>query len=191
MRHTFVIFNHTLNGFVLGAMLARGSAETLKNLFIWWRVRKAARWSNFGGSVASATLVWGTVALVVSYSAYVAEVFRAGIESVHPSQRAAARSLGLTQSQSLRYVVRPQAVRRVIPPLLNDFVSLQKDVGLVSTIGLIDAIRQAQIAQSITYNFTPYTVAALLFIVLAIPTIRVTDAVSARLTSRQQGSLAV
>ena len=103
--------------------------------------------------------VLGTVTLILIYSAYVAEVFRAGIESVHPSQRAAARSLGLTHRQSMRLVILPQAVRRVLPPLLNDFVALQKDVGLISVLGAVDAIRAAQIEAARTFNFTPYVVA--------------------------------
>jgi polar amino acid transport system permease protein len=126
-------------------------------------------------------IVLGCVALVLVYSAYVAEVFRAGIESVHPSQRAAARSLGLSGPQTMRYVVLPQAVRRVIPPLLNDVVSLSKDSGLISILGAaIDAVRAAQIATATTFNFTPYVVAGLLFLVLTIPLTRLTDAVSRR-----------
>jgi polar amino acid transport system permease protein len=132
--------------------------------------------------------VLGTVALILIYSAYVAEVFRAGIESVHPSQRAAARSLGLSHRQSLRLVVLPQAVRRVLPPLLNDFVALQKDCGLISVLGAIDAIRGAQIEVARTFNFTPYVVAGLLFVLLAIPTGRVADALSARVGRRQEAS---
>ncbi len=131
--------------------------------------------------------VLGTITLILVYSAYVAEVFRAGIESVHPSQRAAARSLGLSHRQSLRLVVLPQAVRRVLPPLLNDFVALQKDVGLISVLGAVDAIRAAQIAQSRSFNFTPYVVVALLFVLLAIPTGRVADAL-ARRAARRQGA---
>ena len=104
-------------------------------------------------------LFWGGAALVLTYTAYVAEVFRSGIESIHPSQRAAARSLGLTYAQSLRFVVLPQAVRRVLPPLLNDLVSLQKDSGLIAVLGVIDAIRSAQIETAIDFNFTPYVVA--------------------------------
>ena len=104
-------------------------------------------------------LVLGGAALVITYGAYLAEVFRAGIESVHPSQRAAARSLGLTYRQTMRHVVLPQAVRRVAPPLLNDLVALQKDVGLVSLAGPIDAVRAAQIATAADFNFTPYVVA--------------------------------
>jgi polar amino acid transport system permease protein len=125
-------------------------------------------------------LIWGGAALVLTYSAYVAEVFRAGIESVHPSQRAAARSLGLSYAQSMRFVVLPQAVRRVVPPLLNDLVSLQKDSGLIAVLGVIDAIRSAQIATATDFNFTPYVVAGLLFVALTIPLTRVTDWVARR-----------
>jgi polar amino acid transport system permease protein len=135
--------------------------------------------------VPTDTAVLGTVTLILIYSAYVAEVFRAGIESVHPSQRAAARSLGLTHRQSMRLVILPQAVRRVLPPLLNDFVALQKDVGLISVLGAVDAIRAAQIASARTFDFTPYAVAALLFVLLAVPTGRIADAVAARATRRQ------
>jgi polar amino acid transport system permease protein len=135
--------------------------------------------------VPTDTAVLGTITLILIYSAYVAEVFRAGIESVHPSQRAAARSLGLTHRQSMRLVILPQAVRRVLPPLLNDFVALQKDVGLISVLGAVDAIRAAQIASARTFDFTPYVVAALLFVLLAVPTGRIADAVAARATRRQ------
>lgn len=135
--------------------------------------------------VPTDTAVLGCVALILVYSAYVAEVFRAGIESVHPSQRAAARSLGLTHRQSMRLVVLPQAVRRVAPPLLNDFVALQKDCGLISVLGAVDAIRAAQIETARTFSFTPYVVAGLLFVLLAIPTGRVADAVAARAARRQ------
>lgn len=134
--------------------------------------------------------VLGTIAIVLTYSAYVAEVFRAGIESVHPSQRAAARSLGLTHRQTMRIVVLPQALRTVTPALLNDFVALQKDVGLISVLGAIDAVRSAQILVGQSFNFTPYVVAGLLFVLLAIPSARIADAVSARARRRQQsGSL--
>jgi polar amino acid transport system permease protein len=119
--------------------------------------------------------VYGVVALTLVYTAYVTEVFRAGIESVHQSQRMAARSLGLSYGQAMRYVVIPQAVRRVIPPLLNDFIGLQKDTALVSVIGVAEAAFQAQ-AYSQTYaNFTSYLVAAVLFILLTIPLARFTD----------------
>jgi polar amino acid transport system permease protein len=130
-------------------------------------------------------LVLGGLALVLTYGGYLAEVFRAGIESVHPSQLAAARSLGLTHRQAMRHVVLPQAVRRVAPPLLNDVVALQKDVGLVSLAGPIDAVRAAQIATAQTYNYTPYVVAAVLFVLLAVPLIAVTDAVTLRAARRQ------
>jgi polar amino acid transport system permease protein len=118
---------------------------------------------------------YGVIALVLVYSAYVAEVYRSGIDSVHPSQSAGARSLGLTQWQSMRFVVLPQAVRRVIPPLLNDFIGLQKDTALVSVLGLVEAARAAEQYASTTFNFTGYTMAALLFIAITIPLARVTD----------------
>jgi polar amino acid transport system permease protein len=118
---------------------------------------------------------WGAVALTLLYSAYVSEVYRAGIESVHPSQAAAARSLGLSQLQAMRHVVLPQAVRRVIPPLLNDFIGLQKDTVLVSAIGVVEIFRQTQIRQQATFNFTPYLVTALVFLAVTIPLARFTD----------------
>ncbi len=130
-------------------------------------------------------LVLGGVALVITYGAYIAEVFRAGIESVHPSQRAAARSLGLTYRQTMRHVVLPQAVRRVAPPLLNDLVAMQKDVGLISLAGPIDAIRAAQIQTATTFNYTPYVIAGVLFVLLAIPLIAITDTVTLRAARRQ------
>jgi polar amino acid transport system permease protein len=129
----------------------------------------------------------GVIALTLSYGAYVAEVFRAGIDSVHPSQRAAARSLGLSHGQTMRHVVLPQAWRRVVPPLLNDFVSLQKDTALVSTIGVVEALRQAQIYAASTFNYTPTLVAALLFIALTIPMARLTDHLAAR-SQRRRGA---
>ena len=130
--------------------------------------------------------VLGTTALILTYSAYVAEVFRAGIEAVHPSQRLAARSLGLTYAQSMRLVVLPQAFRKVAPPLMNDFVSLQKDVGLISVLGAVDAVRGAQIEVAHFANFTPYVIAGLLFVFLAIPTVRLADYVTGRLAKREQ-----
>ncbi|GID27074.1 amino acid ABC transporter permease [Paractinoplanes brasiliensis] len=129
--------------------------------------------------------VLGAAAIVVTYGAYLAEVFRAGIESVHPSQVAAARSLGLSYRRTMRHVVLPQAIRRVTPPLLNDTVALQKDVGLISLAGPIDAIRAAQINQAGTANFTPYVVAGVLFVLLALPLIGVTDWVTLRAARRQ------
>jgi polar amino acid transport system permease protein len=118
---------------------------------------------------------WGLMALVLIYSAYVSEVYRAGIESIHPSQEAAARSLGLSQWKALRFVIVPQAVRRIIPPLLNDFIGLTKDTALVSLIGVVEAFRRAQIEQSAAFNFTPVVVTALLFLVLTIPLSRFVD----------------
>lgn len=129
---------------------------------------------------------WGTIALILSYSAYVAEVLRAGIDAVHPSQRLAARSLGLSHGKTLRIVVMPQAVRKVTPALMNDFVSMQKDVGLISVLGAVDAIRGAQIEVASAYNFTPYVVAGLLFVALAWPFIRLTDWLTARAQRREQ-----
>ncbi|WP_310739359.1 amino acid ABC transporter permease [Microbispora sp. H10830] len=129
----------------------------------------------------------GIIALVLSYGAYVAEVFRAGIESVHPSQRAAARSLALSQGQTMRYVVLPQAVRRVVPPLLNDFTSLQKDTALVTVLGPLEALRQASIHAQYDFNYTPYVAAALLFIALTVPMARFTDHLAARAARRRTG----
>ncbi|OIJ69026.1 ABC transporter permease [Streptomyces mangrovisoli] len=141
------------------------------------------------GVTVDPVLLGGT-ALTLTYAAYVAEVFRAGIESVHPSQRAAARSLGLTNRQALRYVVLPQAVRRQVPPLLNDLVSLQKDTGLVSIGGAIDAVRAADIIVGRSLNYTPYIVAGLLFVALTIPMTRFTDWVTARMDrQRAQGGI--
>jgi polar amino acid transport system permease protein len=124
--------------------------------------------------------IWAVVALTLIYSAYVSEVYRAGIDSVHPSQEAAARSLGLSRLQALRHVILPQAVRRVIPPLLNDFIGLQKDTVLVSYIGVVEIFRQSQIIQAATFNFTPYMATALVFIVMTIPLARLTDWLVAR-----------
>jgi polar amino acid transport system permease protein len=130
--------------------------------------------------VPNSTFFWGIVSLILVYSAYVSEVYRAGIESVHPSQEAAARSLGLTRAQALRFVVVPQAVRRVIPPLLNDFIGLQKDTALVALIGPVEAFRQSQIEVYGRFDYTPYLATALLFIALTIPMARFTDWVAGR-----------
>lgn len=130
-------------------------------------------------------VVLGGLALVLIYTAYVAEVFRAGIESVHPSQLAAAKSIGLNYRRTMQLVVLPQATRRVTPALLNDFVALQKDCGLISVLGAVDAVRAAQIQSATTYNFTPYVVAGLLFIALAVPSARLADWAAGRLATRQ------
>ncbi|QNE46343.1 amino acid ABC transporter permease [Glaciihabitans sp. INWT7] len=129
---------------------------------------------------------WGTIALILTYSAYVSEVFRAGIESVHPSQRLAARSLGLSHGKTMRLVILPQAIRKVTPALMNDFVAMQKDVGLISVLGAIDAVRAAQIETASSFNFTPYVLAGLLFVLLALPMIRLTDWYTARMRAREQ-----
>ena len=133
-------------------------------------------------------LLWGSVALVLTYASYVAEVFRAGIESVHESQRAAARSLGLSNWQTMRFVVIPQAVRRVVPPLMNDLVSLQKDVALVSLIGPIEILRQAGIDKAKFANFTPYIGAAVIFLCITIPLTRTTDYMMERERRRTTGT---
>jgi len=125
--------------------------------------------------IPNSAVVLGTVSLILTYSAYVAEVIRAGIEAVSPAQRMAARALGLTSSQAQRYVILPQALRKVMPPLLNDLVSLQKDSGLISVLGAIDAIRAAGIETAQSFNFTPYLVAGALFVLLTIPLTRFTD----------------
>jgi polar amino acid transport system permease protein len=141
--------------------------------------------------VPKSVVFWGIVSLVLIYSAYVSEVYRAGIESIHPSQEAAARSLGLTRWQTLRRVILPQAVRRVIPPLLNDFIGLQKDTALVGTLGAIEAFQQSQIDTNATFNFTAYLAAAVLFVAITIPLARFTDWLIARdRRHRQAGGLA-
>jgi len=129
--------------------------------------------------------VYGTAAIVVTYSAYVAEVIRSGILSVHPSQRAAARSLGLSPAKTMRHVVLPQGLRRVVPPLLNDFVSLLKDVALVSILGVVEGVRVAQVQADKIFNYTPYVVVSILFLIVTIPLTRFTDRVLIRSISRQ------
>ncbi len=131
-------------------------------------------------------IVLGTLCITLTYSAYVSEVIRAGIEAVHPSQRLAARALGLSYPQTLRRVVLPQALRKMTPPLMNDFVAMQKDVGLISILGAVDAVRAAYIMNAQLYNFTPYVVAGILFILLAIPSVRLTDWYTAKLRRREQ-----
>lgn len=138
------------------------------------------------GLSTQSEIVYATAALVLSYSAYVAEVYRAGIESVHPSQVAAARSLGLSRMQSLRFVVLPQAVRRIIPPLLNDFVSLQKDTALLAVLGVVEAARAAQIYSAYRFNYSSFVVAAFLFILMTIPLARLTDWLIERDRRRRQ-----
>jgi polar amino acid transport system permease protein len=136
----------------------------------------------------STLLFLGGVALVVTYSAYVSEVFRAGIEAVHETQRAGARALGLSTWQTNRHVILPQAVRKVVPPLINDMVSLQKDVGLVSFLGPIEAFRRADVLQDKLFNFTPFVVAALLFMAMSIPLTRTADVLMRRERMRMSGT---
>ena len=131
-------------------------------------------------------LVWATVALILSYSAYVAEVFRAGIESIHPSQIASARALGLGPVRTLRHVVVPQAVRRVVPPLLNDFISLQKDTALVSLVGAYDGVFAARDYSAYNFNYTSLVVVSLLFIALTVPLARFTDWLQRRVMERER-----
>ena len=135
-------------------------------------------------------VVLGGAALALSYSAYVAEVFRAGIDSIHPSQRQAALALGLTPPQALRHVVLPQAVRRVVPPLLNDFIALQKDVALVSILGPQEAFRVAQISASSNFNYTPLLAAAVLYLLVTIPLARLVDRLQGNALAARSGGLA-
>lgn len=130
--------------------------------------------------------VLGTVAVVMSYSAYIAEVLRAGFQDVSPQQRASARSIGLTSGQTVRLIIIPQALRKIAPALMNDFISMQKDVGLISTLGAIDAVRAAQVQVALTFNFTPYVVASVLFILMSVPFIIINDWYTARLRKREQ-----
>jgi len=141
--------------------------------------------------VPTGAVVLGGLALSLCYSAYVSEVFRAGIESVHPSQGAAALALGLTRTQALRHVIVPQAVRRVVPPLLNDFISLQKDVALVSIIGPQEAFRVAQIFAAANFNYTPLIAAALLYLCVTIPLTRFVDHLQIRSLRERGGLLAL
>ena len=146
------------------------------------------RFLGFGGAWNSPYL-WGPVALVLAYSAYVGEVFRAGIDGVHESQRAGARSLGLSHGQTMRHVVLPQAARRVVPPLMNDMLSLQKDVALVSLLGPIEVFRRAGSIKDLTGNFTPLVAAAVIFLLLTIPETRLVDWYANRQRRRTGGSV--
>ena len=139
--------------------------------------------------VPNSIFFWATVALVISYSAYVAEVFRSGIESVHPSQVASADALGLSRAQAMRFVVVPQAVRRVVPPLLNDFVSLQKDTSLVASVSLFDALFSARDYANFNFNFTPYVVVAVFFVVMTVPLARLTDWLGRRYAERERAGV--
>jgi len=139
--------------------------------------------------IPTSTFWLGTFALVLSYGAYVAEVFRAGIESIHPSQVASAEALGLSRGQTLRFVVVPQAVRRVVPPLLNDFVSLQKDTALVAVVGGFDAVFAARDYANFNFNYTPYVVVAAFFVLLTVPLARLTDWLQRRYAERERAGV--
>ena len=130
--------------------------------------------------------VLGTIAVTMSYSAYIAEVLRAGFQDVSPQTRASARSLGLTSGQTVRLIIIPQALRKIAPALMNDFIAMQKDVGLISTLGAIDAVRAAQVQVALTFNFTPYIVASVLFILLSVPFVIINDWYTAKLRKREQ-----
>jgi polar amino acid transport system permease protein len=138
--------------------------------------------------VPSSRVFWATAGLILIYSGYVSEVYRSGIESVHPSQEAAARSLGLSRAQAMRRVILPQAIRRVVPPLLNDFIGLQKDTALVGTLGVIEAFNQSQIDTNATFTYGAYLAAAALFVALTIPLARLTDWLIARDRRRRQAT---
>jgi polar amino acid transport system permease protein len=132
---------------------------------------------------------YGIISLTLVYTAYVTEVYRAGIESVHPSQRMAARSLGLTYAQTMRHVVLPQAIRRVVPPLLNDFIGLQKDTAIITVIGVTEALAQANFYSSDTFLYVGYTVAAVFFVILTIPFARFTDRLIKQRERRERAQL--
>lgn len=134
-------------------------------------------------------LLWGSVALTLSYSAYVAEIIRGGIDAVHESQRAAARSIGMTSGQTMRSIVLPLAFRGIVPPMMNSFISLQKDVALISLLGPVEVLRRAGIEQSRFFNFTPYVGAAVIFLAVTIPATRAADWLMARQRRRTGGTL--
>jgi polar amino acid transport system permease protein len=141
---------------------------------------------NIAGISDRSLFFYGIVSLTLVYTAYVTEVYRAGIESVHPSQRMAARSLGLTYTQALRFVILPQAIRRVIPPLLNDFIGLQKDTALITVLGVTEAAAQAGFYSTDYFNYAGFTVAAVFFIILTIPLARFTDHLIKERESRER-----
>jgi polar amino acid transport system permease protein len=141
--------------------------------------------------IPTSKIFWAIVALTLVYSAYVAEVYRAGIESVHPSQVASARSLGLNRRKTLRFVVLPQSVRRVIPPLLNDFIGLQKDSALVSVLGVVEGLNEATILQFENFDFTPFVALALVYVVITIPQARFVDWLIVRDRTRRQAAVGV
>lgn len=141
------------------------------------------------GGLPNSSTIWGMIALTLSYSAYTAEIYRSGIDAVPESQRASARALGLTQWQSLRFAILPQAIRNVVPALMNTVVSLQKDVALISVLGVRDAVREAQIYTTRTFNYTSYVVATLLFLAISIPLTRFVDWYIARDRARRSQAI--
>jgi polar amino acid transport system permease protein len=146
---------------------------------------------SLGISVVSnqSLFVYGVLSLTLVYTAYVTEVYRAGIESVHPSQRMAARSLGLTYAQTMRYVILPQAIRRVVPPLLNDFIGLQKDTAIITVVGVTEALAQAGFYSNDFFSYTGYMVAAAFFVILTIPFARFTDNLIKQRERRERAQL--
>jgi polar amino acid transport system permease protein len=173
---------------VLYIDLFRGIPLYLVIVLLGFGVPRALQFER--GSLLANPEFWAVVALVLSYSAYTAEVYRSGIDSVHESQRSAARALGLTQWQSMRFAVLPQAIRNVIPALLNGLVSLQKDVALVSVIGIREAVREAEIYTSRYFNYTSYVAATVLFLAASIPIARFTDWYTARDRRRRLQTMA-
>jgi len=167
-----IILTIFLVGFGIPGLGLKGSYD-----FLWF----SGKWSS--------PYVWGPVALILAYSAYVGEVFRSGIEGVHESQRAAARSLGLSHSRTMYHVVLPQAWRSVIPPLMNDMLSLMKDVALISFLGPIEVFRRATSIKDRTANYTPLVAAAAIFLLLTIPLTRSVDWYVARQRRRTGGTV--
>jgi polar amino acid transport system permease protein len=141
-----------------------------------------------GVSLPTNPILLGGAALAMSYSAYVSEVYRAGIDSIHAGQTAAALSLGLTRQQTLRFVIVPQAVRRVLPPLLNDFIALQKDVALVSFLGVVEAFQAGEIYGQQHFNYTPLVAATVLYLCVTIPLTRSLDHMQARARHRREAA---
>jgi polar amino acid transport system permease protein len=179
-----------------GALPFRGLAIAYTDIFrgtplilVLLMVLSFATLNLIPGLTSQSLFAVGLIALVLVYTAYVTEVFRAGIESVHPSQRMAARSLGLNYTQALRFVVLPQAIRRVIPPLLNDFIGLQKDTALLYVIGLTEGVQQANFYQTDYFSFAGEIVAAAFFIILTIPLARFTDHIIRQREKRERAQL--
>src|SRR5438876_12422792 len=179
-----------------GTLPLRGFAIAYTDLFRGTPLILVAYVWGFGipalhaGFISTQSLfTYGIISLTLVYTAYVTEVYRAGIESVHPSQRMAARSRGLTYAQTMRHVVLPQAIRRVVPPLLNDFIGLQKDTAIITVIGVTEALAQANFYSSDTFLYVGYTVAAAFFVILTIPFARFTDRLIKQRERRERAQL--